>query len=164
MYHIIDLSYGQNLGFKDSSTDMEAVSLVLEGERLLDEWKQQLLPLLYLRVSEVPFDSKKLEKMDVNDQILERFNVVLSLRFHNLRILLHRPLLEKYLDAYSGKKAHTESPGNKILQQVGINSVRTCVDSAKIIISIVHTVVSSTGWCRDLLGAWNYSLFYSTYS
>lgn len=163
MYHIIDSCYGQNLGFQDSSTNMEAVSLVLAGERQLEEWKQQLLPLLYLRVSEEPFGAQDLDKMDSNNQIVERFNVVLSLRFHNLRILLHRPFLEKFLDDYSGNDSNTQSTENKILHQVGINSVQTCVNSAKIIISIVHTVVSSTDWHRDLLGAWNYSLFYGTY-
>ncbi|KFZ23187.1 hypothetical protein V502_02339 [Pseudogymnoascus sp. VKM F-4520 (FW-2644)] len=161
MYHIIDSCYGQNLGFQDSSTNMEAVSLVLAGERQLEEWKQQLLPLLYLRVSEEPFGAQDLDKMDSNNQIVERFNVVLSLRFHNLRILLHRPFLEKFLNDYSGNDSNTQSTENKILHQVGINSVQTCVNSAKIIISIVRTVVSSTDWHRDLLGAWNYSLFYA---
>ena len=163
MYRIIDSCYEQNLGFQSPSTNMEAVSLVLSGGRQLDEWKQQLMSLVYLRVAESPLDPQNLERMDSSNQMLERFNLVLSLRFHNLRILLHRQFLERYLDAYNGGGANEQSPENKILQQVGINSVQTCVESAKIIISIVHTVVASTDWHRDLLGAWNYSLFYSKY-
>ena len=163
MYRIIDSCYEQNLGIQGSSTNMEAVSLVLAGERQLDDWKQQLVPLAYLHVADSPLDPQHLERMDSSNIMLERFNVVLSLRFHNLRILLHRQFLEKYLDAHNGGGDKDKSSENKILQQVGINSVQTCVESAKIIVSIVNTVISSTGWQRDLLGAWNYSLFYSKY-
>lgn len=163
MYRIIDSCYEQNLGFQASSTGMEAVSLVLAGERQLDEWKQQLVPLIYFRVAETPLETQHLEMMDSGNQMLERFNLVLSLRFHNLRILLHRQFIEKYLDASSAGGGNEQSSEIRILQQVGVNSVQTCVESAKIIISIVHTVVSSTDWHRDLLGAWNYSLFYSKY-
>lgn len=161
MYQVIDSCYGQNLGFQDSSTAMEAVSLVLTGERQLEEWQQTLSPVLCLRTSDAPLDTQALEGMDPNKESTERFNLVLTLRFHNLRILLHRPFLEKFLDANNRDDSDRKTTEDKILQQVGVNSVQTCVESAKLIISIVHTVVLSTGWHRDLLGAWNYSLFYS---
>lgn len=161
MYQIIDSCYRQNLGFQNSSTAMEAVSLVLTGERQLEEWQQTLSPVLCLRASDAPLDSLALERMDPNNDSIERFGLVLTLRFHNLRILLHRPFLEKFLDADEATYSDSQSTEDKILQQVGLSSVQTSVDSAKLIISIVHTVVLSTDWRRDLLGAWNYSLFYS---
>ncbi|RFU31829.1 hypothetical protein B7463_g4515, partial [Scytalidium lignicola] len=161
MYKIIDSCYGQNLGVQDSPTDMEAVSMVLAGERQLEEWEKQLSPLFGLRITKAPFNVQDLNKINLDSLIIERFNCVLSLRFHNLRVLLHRQFLEKLLDACSGNDSNTQSMETRILQQLGTNSVQTCVESAMVIISIVHTVVMSTGWYRGLLGAWNFSLFYT---
>jgi hypothetical protein len=163
MYHIIDTCYGQNLGLAEYLEDSEIFSLVLKGERQLDEWKLHLLPQLLLHVCDVPLGPQGLDQIDSRNLIVERFNMVLSLRYHNLRILLHRPVLERILDAHSAWGHNTMNTGTEksMLHQIGFTSVETCVDSAMIIISIVHTIVLSTGRRRDLLGAWNYSLFYS---
>lgn len=163
MYQIIDTCYEQNLGLEDLPAESELIALVLKGQRELDEWKYQLLPPLQLRVCDIPLSPQDLEKMEENDLIVERFNIVLSLRYHNLRILLHRPILEKFLDAHGESDIVNEIIGSQhnMVQQIGISSIQTCVDSAMIIISAVHTVVLANGWRRDLLGAWNYSLFYS---
>ncbi|KAL1866395.1 hypothetical protein Plec18167_009063 [Paecilomyces lecythidis] len=159
MYNVIDRCYGQNLGFEHAPTTVDVVSQVLEGEHQLEEWRLQLLPTLGLKISHKPFTPEDVERMDPDSVIPERFNIVLSLRYHNLRILLHRKFLEKFLDAYGlGDSGNHEK---KLLQQVGINSVHNCVESAIMIISTVHTLASSTGWKRELLGAWNYSLYYT---
>lgn len=180
MYHIIDTCYAQNLGLEESLEDSEIFSLVLKAGRQLDEWKWYLLPRLRLRVCTIPLTPQDLDRMEAKNKIFERFNLVLSLRYHNLRILLHRPVLEKILDStntntytYTNMNSNSNNSGipplsgsgrgmePNMLQQIGITSVQTCVDSAMIIISIVHTIVLQKGWRRDLLGAWNYSLFYS---
>ncbi|KIW29792.1 uncharacterized protein PV07_05580 [Cladophialophora immunda] len=158
MYQIIDTCYGQNLGLEEFLPVAEIISLTLRGETQLNEWKNQILPSLSLRVCNTPLCSQDLEKLEAKDKITERFNLVLSLRFHNLHILLHRPILEKLLDVHGGVTNDAET---NMMHQVCISSVENCVDSAMIIISIVHTVVLSNGWRRDLLGAWNYSLFYT---
>lgn len=162
MYRIIDACYGQNLGLEEYPPDGEIISMTLKGDRQLDEWKYQTVPPLGLQICHVPFGSQDLDKIEAKDKTTQRFNMVLSLRFHNLRILNHRPILEKFLDTYRGNNAnglHGVDAG--MMRQVCVSSIETCVDSAMIIISIVHTVVLSSGWRRDLLGAWNYSLFYS---
>lgn len=160
MYQIIDTCYGQNLGLEEFLPMAEIISLTLRGETQLNEWKNQILPSLNLRVCDTPLCSQDLSKLEAKDKIKERFIFVLSLRFHNLHILLHRPILEKWLDVHGGAVDDAET---NMMQQVCISSIENCVDSAMIIISIVHTVVLSSGWRRDLLGAWNYSLFYSKY-
>lgn len=159
MYNVIDKCYGQNLGFEHAPTTVHVVSQVLEGEHQLEEWRIQLLPTLGLKISHKPFTPEDAERMDPNNVIAERFNIVLLLRYHNLRILLHRKFLEKFLDAYGASDSGNEE--KKLLQQVGISSVHNCVESAIMIISTVHTLASSPGWKRELLGAWNYSLYYS---
>lgn len=159
MYNVIDTCYGQNLGFDNSQTTFHIVSRVLELDRQLDEWQRQLLPTLGLYVCQKPLTPADIENMKPESLTFERFNIVLSLRYHNLRILLHRKFLEKFLET-AGSEDSSNSE-KKMLRQVGISSVQNCVESAVIIISTVHTIASSSGWQRDLLGAWNYSLYYS---
>ncbi|KAK5553975.1 hypothetical protein LTR46_008082 [Exophiala xenobiotica] len=157
MYQIIDSCYEQNLGLAKSPPDAEIVSMILNGDRQLDEWRYQTVPALQLRISHAPLSSQDIEQIEVKDKTVARFNMVLSLRFHNLRILNHRPILEKFLD--SARAIQGVEAG--MMHQVYISSIETCVDSAINIVAIVHNVVLATGWRRDLLGAWNYSLFYS---
>jgi hypothetical protein len=159
MYNVIDTCYGQNLGFNLSHTTFNVVSWVLEGDRQLEEWQHQLVPSLGLHVLQKPLVPGDVDIMKSNSVTYQRFNFVLSLRFHNLRILLHRKILEKFLET-AGTLDNT-NPEMKILQQVGVSSVQNCVESAVVIISTVHTIASTSGWQRDLLGAWNYSLYYS---
>lgn len=161
MYEIIDSCYGQNLGLDECRTDSELLALVLKGEERLDDWQSSLAPL-EMSVYSAPLGPQDLEKMKVENKIFERFIIVLSVRYHNLRILLHRRMLEKFLDACGGSNSRANASGDRgMVQHFGISSIETCVNSAMAVISMVHTVVMSKGWRRDLLGAWNYSLFYS---
>lgn len=160
MYHVIDTCYSQNLGLEAITDDSEILSLVMDGERQLEAQRSQIARELRLHIHDAPVQPEDLERVERQDVIRERFNIVISLRYHNIRILLHRPVLERILDTYAG----AGSPNiydKSILHQIGIRNIEACVDSAKVIISAVHTVVLSASWRRDLLGAWNYSLFYS---
>lgn len=161
MYWIIDTCYGQNLGLEEFRTDSELISVVLRGEEQLEQWKSELVHL-QMCVYDTRLGPEDLEKMDVDKKITERFAIVLSVRYHNLQILLHRPVLEKFLEGCARPSASRAKSGERgKVQQLGSGSVETCVQSAITIISIVHTIVLSDGWRRDLLGAWNFSLFYS---
>ncbi|CAG9981191.1 unnamed protein product [Clonostachys byssicola] len=163
MYKIIDSCYGQNLGLEEFRTDSDLVTLTLKGEEQLDEWQSSLGPL-QMSVYNTPLGPHDLENMDEDNKLMERFVIVLSVRYHNLQILLHRPLLEKFLDdcgRVSASNNSKSSADRSMVQQLGISSIETCITSAMIVISMVRTVVMSSGWRRDLLGAWNYSLFYT---
>lgn len=162
MYRIIDTCYGQNLGLEESRTDTELISLVFKVEEELEQWKMQL-PSLNMRVYDTPISAQDLAKMEMENKSIERFTNVLSARYHNLQILLHRPILEKLLEGCgTSTSARSKNGGDKgKVQRFGVSSVETCINSAIVVISIVHTIVLSSGWHRDLLGAWNYSLFYS---
>lgn len=174
MYNVIDHSYGQNLGFNDEDDSDQAngalniISQVLEGNRQLEDWILRVLPPLGLHVYQEPLSPEELNKIPPSAEavIRQRFNIVLSLRYHNLRILLHRKFLERFLD-YLGVDNHTSnnsiaSQEKAILRQVGSGSVQKCVQSAMAIISTMHTIsLSPAKWHRSILGAWNYSLYYS---
>lgn len=172
MYYVIDHSYGQNLGFADNDEDdgdaLSIISEVLEGNRQLEDWILRVLPPLGLHVYQEPLSPEELNKIPSSAEavIRQRFNIVLSLRYHNLRVLLHRKFLERFLD-YLGIDGHTSnnsvsSQEKAILRQVGSGSVQKCVQSAMAIISTMHTIsLSPAKWHRSILGAWNYSLYYS---
>lgn len=176
MYNVIDHSYGQNLGFADNDEDdgdqtngaFNIISQILESNRQLEDWILRVLPPLGLHVYQEPLSSEELNKIPASDEavIRQRFNIVLSLRYHNLRILLHRKFLERFLDYFgidsqSGNNS-ISSQEKTILRQVGSGSVQKCVQSAMAIISTMHTIsLSPAKWHRSILGAWNYSLYYS---
>lgn len=177
MYNVIDHSYGQNLGFADSDDDdndqangtLSIISQVLEGNRQLEDWLLRVIPPLGLHIYQEPLSPGELNEIPSNDEavIHQRFNIVLSLRYHNLRILLHRKFLEKFLDyfgVHSDARSSTVASQEKMmLRQVGSGSIQKCVESAMAIISTMHTIaLSPAKWHRSILGAWNYSLYYST--
>jgi histidinol-phosphate/aromatic aminotransferase/cobyric acid decarboxylase-like protein len=88
-----------------------------------------------------------------------KFRVILTLRYLNLRVLLHRPVLVKFIAA--SRYPDRDQQDLKILQQIGMNSMQIVTESAMEIIDIVSRVVLEPGWKQSLLGAWWFSLYYS---
>ncbi len=122
-------------------------------EQQLVDWKRLLPPNMDL------IRSQDLSSEGEEPAESERFRIILTLRYHNLRILIHRLIVVKFLDM-SGKNT-TDDQQLALLQQIGSNSVQICVQSATEIISIVNLVVHAAGVRRTLLGAWWFSLYYS---
>lgn len=88
-----------------------------------------------------------------------KFRIIITLRYLNLRVLLHRPILVKFIAA--SRSQNRDPQDLKLLQQMGMNSMHICTESAMEIIGIVNRVVSEPGWRHSLLGAWWFSLYYS---
>lgn len=161
LYNVLELCYGANIGIKVPTSSIDAMSGTLEGQRRLDEWRLQQLPSLGLQVWDTPMSREDIEKMDAGSVIHHRFNVVLSVRYNNLRILVHRRCLESLLDSFQTQDDTMVTSETRLLQHMGLNSVASCVESAVSIISTVYNISSGSGWRREFLGAWNYSLYYS---
>jgi hypothetical protein len=154
MWKVIDRIYGGNIGCDGQPSVFDAVTRVFEMEGLLVEWKNALPSNLELRQSK---DLKTGEDADPTD----RFRTILTLRYQNLRILIHRIILVKFLDLAG--TAVTDNQQLILLQQMGSNSVHICVQASTEIISIVNIIAKSTGVQRTFLGAWWFSLYYSMY-
>lgn len=165
LYNVIDTCYGQNLGFDSYENTQGLTSAIYEGNRQLKQWQYEVVPSLGLRILQTPLTATDIDIMKSENLVSERFNIVLSMRFHNLRILLHRKSLEKLLNRGTQNQWLSLNLGaeDKLQQQVEIDNISICVESAIIIISTVHTIVTAEGWRRNLLGAWNYSLYYSKF-
>lgn len=99
------------------------------------------------------------EKISGTKSFFWKFRVILTLRYLNLRVLLHRPVLVKFIIA---SRAPDRDPEDlKLLQRIGMNSMAICTMSAMEIINIVFQAVSDPKWKQGLLGAYWYSLYYS---
>lgn len=88
-----------------------------------------------------------------------RFRVILTLRYHNVRILAHRRILDLYLASIERGQSHDAE--DSMLRQVGERSKNICIQSASELISIVHTITHSAEPKKGLLGAWWFTLYYS---
>lgn len=100
------------------------------------------------------------EQLSSNFQYFSlKFRVILTTRYLNVRVLLHRPVLVKFISA--SRSPDYDSQDLMLLKQIGMNSMQICMESAMEIIDIVFAAVSEPGWKESLLGPWWFSLYYS---
>ena len=158
MGNIIDQVYGHNLGCDNGVSVSDLVSRVLSIEHQLFSWVISVPDgLRQLALQEL---REKIAQSDTQQQIFPlKFRVILTLRYLHVQILLHRPILVKFLDA-------SLAPGldprdERILNEIGHSNMKKCVESAMKIIDIIYELLSTPGRQRDLLGAWWFSLYYS---
>lgn len=129
-------------------------SAVFHMEQQLFSWQASLPPTLRL-----------VEARDVlaagGDPLGWKFRVILTLRYHNLRILAHRPILDRYLQRMDGtdQLAHEAAT----LSQIGHMSKSFCLGSAQAIIEIAGVCMDTHGQIGmpGFLGAWWFTLYYS---
>lgn len=160
MYRVLNSCYGQNLGLQNSLSTADSMSHIFDEQRQLNKWRTQLVPSLGLHIHERLMTPGDVKDMDPNYMIRHRFDIVLSVRYHNLRILLHRPRLESLLKAL-WLPSDMPADDKRIFMPMDLASVHSCVESASSIIAMVHSITTSTVRYHEFLGAWNYSLYYS---
>lgn len=151
--NVIDLLYGSNIHCETSDSVFDVVARLFKMEHELAQWVGTLPASMSLRNSkEIPSDGHDAD-------VLEQYRIIITLRYHNLRILIHRLVVGRFLDICG--KVDRDEQELALLQQIGSNSVQICFKSSLEIISIVNTIVHSTGMRRGFLGAWWFSLYYS---
>ena len=159
LFFIIDKLYGQNLGCEEPISVGDSITRILSISQNLEAWERSLpgnLGLVTLR------DIQDAKQPDYAEpQFTLKFRLILTLRYLHLQILLHRPILVKFIDACSENSMN--SSDNRLLQQIGSNSLQVCSESAMNIIDMMYEVLHSTTWQKSLLGAWWFSLYYSMF-
>ena len=90
-----------------------------------------------------------------------RYKVVLTLRSLNATILLHRRVLEKYLEVNSTPSYDAEEID--LLRRLGRDSIDVLFNSSIELINIVKLLIEAGGPIRRLLNAWWFTLYYSKY-
>ncbi|KUI64273.1 hypothetical protein VM1G_11070 [Cytospora mali] len=151
MWTVIDILYESNIEYPEHGI-LPVASKVLQIEHQLLEWQAALPPLLALTTPEEVQSSDEYS-------LGRRFRVILSIRYHNVRILAHRRMLDLYLASI--ERGQNYGAEDSMLRQVGERSKNICIQSACDLISIVHTVTNSPEPKRGLLGAWWFTLYYT---
>ncbi|KIX01347.1 uncharacterized protein Z518_09072 [Rhinocladiella mackenziei CBS 650.93] len=159
MWKVIDQQYGQNLGFDSPPSVVDVISPLSRIDNELREWDRELpLELRTITSSEL-WDLLASYDPAGPTAKAKRFQVVLTLRYLNLTILLHRPVLVKYFELASSST--TDPSEMSLLNRLGRNSIDVCFRCSKEIIFIVSTLVQNAGPSRGLLNAWWFTLYYT---
>jgi hypothetical protein len=144
--------YGVNLDHDDADHD-EMAPLKASGElrKQLRLWATSLPP--HLQLCE-PTDEFLAHHTQEN-----RLRVILTLRYHNLGILIHKPLLSatiRYL--FAGQSGTGPSP--LYMMHLAMAEAHECIRSAELTIDIAHAVISADPTSNNNLGAWFFTLYY----
>lgn len=151
MWTIIDRLYDCNIAYPENSV-MPIASEIMQIEHQLLEWQASLPPLLSL--------TNPAEIRNDNDFCLaKRFRVILTLRYHNVRLLAHRRILD--IDLASIESGRAYDAHESMLMQVSKRSKTVCLQTASELISIVNIITHSPQPKCGLLGAWWFTLYYS---
>ncbi|KAI5207338.1 hypothetical protein E4T38_03381 [Aureobasidium subglaciale] len=157
LYKIVDRTikrlYGANLGCDPVPTEPEMIPHMFLLEQEISQWVADLSPDLGLiYATEVASLSHAV------DRAILRFRVILTLRYSNIELLVHRPFLIRALG--SSAPDHNEKQPSRSMAQIGNSASQACIKAAHETISIVHTILVNESCGKDLLGAWWFTLFY----
>ena len=161
MWLVIDSLYGQNIACEKEPSTSDIVGQLYPIEQRLLEWKRALPPSLSIIAAPVlPSEVDRLTNPGGLGQE-QKLSTILTFRYLNLRLLVHRPILDKLFDYQNDMRGREEEA--MLLQQIGTTSISRCHQSATEIISIVHSAMGIPE-ARELLGAWWFTLYYSMIS
>ncbi|KAJ5830443.1 putative transcriptional regulatory protein [Penicillium chrysogenum] len=146
MGNAIDLLYDGNLGSEDKILNYELITRVLRMRHSLEEWIEQLPA--HMRLIRAENCAAELGKDPTND----RFRTILTLRYHNLQVLIHRAVLLRLCDY--------QDQNILALQDIAWSTEQITIESATEIINIVRFVVEAGLVQQGLLGAWWFTLYY----
>jgi hypothetical protein len=96
------------------------------------------------------------DMLSENTQV-NRLRVILTLRYHNLGILIHKPLLSVTISQIFTKES---APGLPYLTQLAMAEAHECMRSAENTINIVHTIITVDPTSRNNLGVGFFTLYY----
>lgn len=149
----VAIQYGQNLGIRghdmDDSTAIQAASAMRQELR---RWCSSLPPSL--TPCEAENSISESEKGDSS-----RLRVILTLRYHFVNILIHRPLLCSTLRYLTIKAPPVGSPLPYRIQ-LAMAEAQECIRSAEDTIEIVHAVISAPNASYKNLDVWFFTLFH----
>lgn len=153
MWAVLERLYGQNIG-EDTVHEGETgiVRHVVMFEQQLDQWVTELPD--YLKPYTGDWSTFRPDRVSTTS----RLRTILTLRYLNLRCLLHRPMVMILLSNNS-KVLSTDdsSPFNQLLIW---QSVHSLLDAGNGVISLIHRLDGH----KVALGAYWFSLYYSKFT
>ncbi|KAH0831548.1 hypothetical protein FOPE_00461 [Fonsecaea pedrosoi] len=153
---IISELYGGNVDIDPGLTVPTMLERTVVLEQKMAAWKHNLFPQLQRR----PWDTLDPDTVSLSawDPVFDRLSVIITLRYLNTRILLHRPILSAFLRQRARVKVSGEpvEPEDPFFNDLGERSVKICQQAALEIVEIVH----KTSKPPALLGAWWFTAYY----
>jgi hypothetical protein len=144
--------YGANMEMNSHQLeDLASLQTSNEFRKLLQKWTLDLPPQLCL--CEAGSDIL-LHNTQVN-----RLRVILTLRYYNLCILVHRPLLSTTLRHVFNIDILPDRAA-PYLVQAAMAEAQECVYAAESTIQIVHDVIEADATSSNNLGVWFFTLYY----
>lgn len=156
---VIEQLYDCNLGCSDPLTSRELLSQIFKFEDWLAAWQRDLPNDLRLVENETITVYASQSTFSSMDSLRLKMRVILTLRQMNLRLLIHRPIIIRLLDRISSSQ--TDQHDASLLQQMGANSVRICMDITSQLVALVRSALIGVQGSGPLLGAWWFTLYYS---
>lgn len=153
LHEILTILYGDNLGCEYPPGVYDVVSQALQLEHKLLAWQSGLPPILK------PVTQDDILRHRSEEAVISKFQVVLTLRYLNIRILVHRPVLEEFLSEIERADLDGRRQ-DSVLRAIGFNSLSACMQSAIDVINVIAAIVCVDNGPRYLLGAWWFSSFY----
>lgn len=146
---IIDEVYGSNIARDADLAYDTLIQRVTDLESKLEAWKCDLPLSLGVKGRE------QIVQDSTGDSELARLSTVLTLRYLSARMLLHRAVLERFLEADTPKPKRRG--GSVFMESLEKTSLTLCVSSAVDLIDIHHETSKSR---RRMLTTWWFSLYY----
>jgi hypothetical protein len=129
--------------------DLNTVQASVEFRKTLRTWASSLPPHIGL------CDARS-EILAENTRV-HRLRVILSLRYHNLSILVLRPFLSITIVNLFQEGEVNHPP---YFFQLAMAEAEECVKSAEATIDICYTVITTDSTSKNNLGAWYFTLYY----
>ncbi|KAL3446049.1 fungal-specific transcription factor domain-containing protein [Aspergillus insuetus] len=150
----LDLIYDSNLGTEDKIPSYELITRVLRLRQSLEQWTLQLpTHMTLIKAADCITDIGK-------NPTIDRFRIILTMRYHNLRLLIHRAILLRLCELIDDCD-DVHSSDTLVLQDIARSSAHITIESATEMISIARTLVESQWAQRGLLGVWWCALYYT---
>ncbi|KAF5712451.1 C6 transcription factor [Fusarium globosum] len=157
MGRIIGSLYGSNLGCEDQSSDTATMTSMIQFGQELSDWQNSLPQHLGLRsVDNMPDNADE----NIQDPLREKFRIILTLRYLNVQLLLHRPIFIRSLGTLL-REAKTPYRNAGSINSMHANFDRVFVQVAENIIDIIYTILTRPDHGRHFIGAWWFTLYYA---
>jgi hypothetical protein len=131
--------------------DMASLKASGELRKRLRVWSASLPSTLQLCTPE-------LSMLSENTQV-NRLRVILTMRYHNVGILIHKPLLSATISQIFSKDS-IPGEGLPYLTQLAMAEAHECIRSAEHTINIIHAIITVDPTNRNNLGVGFFTLYY----
>lgn len=145
----ITRQYNSNLGLTSELDGVSTIQAATELRKQLRQWAATLPAEFAL----LDCDAPEL----VQPSIMNRIRTILTLRYHNLNIIIHRPLLCLTLQYLSKHEPSVELP---YTAQLAMAEAFECVASAETTINIIAAGLGTAAGEETNLGVWFFTLYY----